>query len=89
MTCKFCEAMQANRQVEEISRSWSTEDELKQYGKYMVDYSVAIVKRSWYRKKGKRSAFRTIEYRYRGLGFALNYCPECGKKVIRSERTDL
>lgn len=89
MTCKFCEAMQTNRQVEEISRSWSTEDELKQYGRYMVDYSVAIVKRSWYRKKGKRSASRTTEYRYRGLGFALNYCPECGKKVIRNGRTDL
>ena len=89
MTCKFCEAMQTNRQVEEISRSWSTEDELKQYGRYMVDYSVAIVKRSWYRKKGKWSAFRTTEYRYRGLGFALNYCPECGKKVNTNERTDL
>lgn len=89
MTCRFCEAMQTNRQVEEISLSRSTEDELKQYGRYMVDYSVAIVKRSWYRKRGKRSAFRTIEYRYRGLGFALNYCPECGKKVITNERTNL
>ena len=89
MNCKFCKAMQINRQIEKICRSWSTEDELKQCGRYMVDYSVAIVKRSWYRKKGKRSASRTTEYRHRGLGFALNYCPECGKKVITNERTDL
>ena len=76
--CKFCEAMKKNRQVEEISRSWATDDELKHYGKYMVEYTVAIVKRKWYQKTGKRKTGRTVEYRYRGLGFKLNYCPECG-----------
>ena len=57
--CKFCEAMKGNRQCEEISRSWATDDELEQQGKYMTEYSVAIVKRSWYQKKGKKSAGRT------------------------------
>ena len=72
--CKFCEAMKANRQVEEITRSWTTE----RYGKYMIEYTVAIVKRSYYQKTGKKKSGRTLEFRYRGLGFELNYCPECG-----------
>jgi hypothetical protein len=71
--------MKANRQIEEISRSWATDDELKKYGKYITEYSVAIVKRSYYQKKGKLKSARGVEFRYRGLGFALNYCPECGK----------
>ena len=79
--CKFCDAMRCNRQVEKIVRSWANEDELKKYGKSLIEYSVAIVKRSWYQKKGKTTASRTVEFRYRGLGFALNYCPECGAKM--------
>lgn len=85
MPCKFCEAMKTNRQVEEISRSWTTDDELKQYGKYMVEYTVAIVKRSYYKKRGKRNSSRTVEFRYRGLGFDLNYCPECGADMRGEE----
>ena len=77
--CKFCEAMKANRQVEEITRSWATNEEIKRYGKHMIEYTVAIVKRSYYRKTGKKKSGRTLEFRYRGLGFELNYCPECGK----------
>lgn len=79
--CKFCEAMKANRQIEEISRSWMTDSERKQYGKYTVEYTVAIVKRSWYTKMGKSNSGRNTEYRYRGLGFKLNFCPECGRKL--------
>lgn len=76
--CKFCEAMKVNRQIEEVSRSWTTDEESKHYGKYMVEYTVAIVKRSWYQKIGKRRSGRSVEFRYRGLGFELNFCPECG-----------
>ena len=75
--CKFCEAMKANRQVEEITRSWATE----RYGKYMIEYTVAIVKRSYFQKLGKRRSGRSVEFRYRGLGFELNYCPECGANM--------
>ena len=71
--------MKANRQIEEISRSWATDAERKKYGKYITEYSVAIVKRSYYQKMGKRKSGRSVEFRYRGLGFDLNYCPECGK----------
>lgn len=74
MTCKFCEAMKVNRQCDKIDQS---PNELT-YGKYMSEYTVAIVKRHWYSKKGKRTASRTVDYRHMGLGYKLNYCPECG-----------
>ena len=77
MTCKFCEAMKVNRQCDEIDQS---PNELT-YGKYMSEYTVAIVKRHWYSKKGKRTASRTVYFRHMGLGYKLNYCPECGAKM--------
>ena len=76
--CKFCEAMKVNRQIEEVNRTWATNEDLKRYGKYMVEYTVAIVKRSYYQKTGKKKSGRTLEFRHRGLGFELNFCPECG-----------
>lgn len=85
--CKFCEAMKVNRHCEEICKSWTTEPERQQYGNYMTEYSVAIVKRSWYKKVGKKGAERTVEFRYRGLGFELNYCPECGADM-RGEKDE-
>lgn len=79
--CKFCEAMKVNRQCLEISKSWITEEEKAILGEFMGDFSVAIVKRTWFSKRGKKHAARTTEYRYRGLGYTLNYCPECGKSL--------
>lgn len=77
MTCKFCEAMKVNRQCDKIDKS---PDELT-YGKYMSEYTVAIVKHHWYSKMGKRTAGRTVDYRHMGLGYKLNYCPECGARM--------
>ena len=84
--CKFCEAMKVNRQIEEFNRLQTTDEESKHYGKYMVEYTVAIVKRSWYQKIGKRRSGRSVEFRYRGLGFELNYCPECGQILNKETR---
>ncbi len=81
--CKFCEAMEINRQCEEISKSWTTDAEKEQYGEYMTEYTVAIVKRSWYSKMGKKNSGRSVEFRYRGIGFKLNFCPECGKEMSK------
>lgn len=77
ITCKFCEAMRVNRQCDEIDKS---PDKLA-CGKYMSEYTVAIVKHHWYSKMGKRNASRTTDYRHMGLGYKLNYCPECGRKM--------
>ena len=77
MTCKFCEAMKVNRQCDEIDQS---PNELA-YGKYMSEYTVAIVAHHWYSKMGKRTAGRTVYFRRMGLGYKLNYCPECGARM--------
>ena len=89
MTCKFCETMQTYRKVDYVSDKWKSEDpELQKLGKYKREYTVAIVRRGWYQKKGKRSAGRSTDYRYRGLGYKLNYCPECGRDLrsVKHER---
>lgn len=79
--CKFCDAMEYNKEALKTVRGWATDAELAEFGRWMTEYTVAIVKRSWYQKKGKKSASRTIEYRNKGLGYKLNYCPECGRKL--------
>lgn len=79
--CKFCESMECNKEVERTARGWATDAELLEYGKWMIEYSVAIVKRSWYQKRGKKSAHRTIQFRNKGFGYKLKYCPECGKEL--------
>ena len=78
MNCKFCEALQTRKQIHEFL---SENDKDKELGKYMAEYTVAIVERTWYKKRGKRSCGRTTDYRHRGLGYALNFCPECGRKL--------
>ena len=80
MICKFCEAMKEKRQIEKIVKGWRADD-LEDLGEYMFEYTVAIVTRNWYRKRGRRSASRTTDYRHLGLGYALNFCPECGRKL--------
>lgn len=79
--CKFCESMARNKERYKIVRGWATDAELEEFGKWMNEYTVAIVIRSWYQKKGKKAASRTIEFRNKGLGYELNYCPECGRKL--------
>jgi hypothetical protein len=79
--CKFCERLEIKKDVHELVASCVTGEELSQNGKWMQELTVAIVERNWYQKRGKRTAGRTVSYRNNGLGFALNYCPECGKKL--------
>lgn len=83
--CSFCSAMEQYREIYATSKSLTTEKDKAIFGEYMTEYSVAIVRRSWYKKLGKRSGGRTTDYRYRGLGYALNYCPECGKRMDKDE----
>jgi len=79
--CKFCETIEAKKEAHKIAQSWSTDDELRKFGKYMQELTVAIVEHTWYKKCGKKSATRVVSYRNQGLGFKLNYCPECGRRL--------
>ena len=79
--CKFCETMEENKKVEKTVRGWAKDPELAVLGRWTTEFTVAILKRSWYQKKGKKNASRMIQYRNNGLGFELNYCPECGRKL--------
>ena len=73
--------MERNKEVERTARGWATDAELLEYGKWMNEYTVAIVIHSWYQKRGKKSASRTVDFRNKGLGYKLNFCPECGKEL--------
>lgn len=79
--CKFCEAMKVKRQIRKFTNEHQSQEDLKKYGKHKTEYAVAIITRSWYSKNGKKHAGRTTDYRHMGLGYKLNYCPECGRKI--------
>lgn len=77
MSCKFCESLQDWRDIYAIDNmKLPKEERIKQ------EYTVALLIYSWCPKyKTKRQAGRTTDYRNQGLGYKLNYCPECGKKL--------
>lgn len=79
--CMFCEAMKIKHEVADFMREKQSPEELEKYGEYKTEYAVAIITRSWYSKSGKKHATRTTDYMYTGLGYKLNYCPECGRKI--------
>lgn len=76
--CRFCEAYELNKRVSSFK---AARPEL--YGGYhwKSEITVAIVVHDWTKEQGKKNAGRTTDYRYRGLGYKLNYCPECGRKL--------
>ena len=69
--CKFCDRLDAiiyfDKQEKELSR----------------EYTAAIVTRSWRKDQGKRCSSRSVSFRNQGIGFDLNFCPECGRKLKR------
>ena len=73
--CKFCKNLEFYKNLD---RNQESDPEL---GRYKTEYRAALVIRSWYEKRSKRGAGRTTDYRYRGIGYRLNYCPECGRKL--------
>ena len=79
--CEFCKTLAEMKDCHKIAQGWATDADLAEYGKWMQELTVAVVERNWYQKKGKRSAGRTVHYRNKGLGFALKYCPECGREL--------
>ena len=74
--CKFCESLESYKNINNFKNNhpeYYTE-------RLFHEYNVALVVRSWVKGR-KAMATRMTDYRYRGIGYKLNYCPECGKKV--------
>lgn len=77
--CKFCEAMALHRRVDTILKKTDPDMEHR--------YSVAIVRRMFFKDR-KGSQGSSTDYRYRGCGYALNFCPECGRKLTKNSAID-
>lgn len=74
--CKFCEAMKSHRNVDTILKMNEPDMEHR--------YSVAIVRRMFF--KGRKGCKGTgTDYRYKGCGYELNFCPECGRSITKKE----
>lgn len=76
--CEFCKAYKERKRIDKKNNDYrkALDDPMKV--KYA--YTVAFVSRSWV--VGRRQGFsRIVDYRYRGIGYKLNYCPECGRKL--------
>ena len=75
--CKFCESLESWQNIHEFHNQDITKDE-----KMKHEYTVALLIHTWCPKyKTKRQASRLTDYRNKGLGYKLNYCPECGRKL--------
>ena len=74
--CEFCRRYYGARDILRFKNLHRTEGEPKLYD----GYSVAFVVRT-YRKGHKRQCTRSTDYRSGGLGYKLNFCPECGRRL--------
>lgn len=80
--CKFCEALNSYKRSNKI-----TNREIDpEFGRWMQELTVAIVSRTWYEKRAKRHASRSVGFRRQGIGWTLNYCPECGRRLTRTKK---
>lgn len=75
--CAFCEALDTQKKIQSFKDKHPEHYEEKLF----YEITVAMVIHSWTKSKGKAHAGRTTDYRFRGLGYKLNYCPECGRKL--------
>lgn len=76
--CVFCRQYNEWMNIDDFSRK---NEDIGELGRYEHDYTVAIVRRSWYAKRGRKSASISVFFRSKGKGHKLNYCPECGVKL--------
>ena len=74
--CKFCESLAGYKKIEKFFSERESEEEPFKY-----EYTVALVIRQWLPSIGKKSAGRTTDYKNQGIGYKLNFCPECGKEI--------
>lgn len=72
--CKFCKELEM---AISSAEKWNENDVKPLF----YEYTVALVSHYWTKERGKENAGRTTDYRHKGLGYELNFCPECGKKI--------
>ena len=75
--CQFCESLKMWKQTDESFKKQYKADGTE---RLYHEYTVAIINRA-YKKGQKRNSGRIVDYRNQGLGYRLNYCPECGVKL--------
>lgn len=81
--CNFCESLESYKRSIKISNRQIDPE----YGRLMQDITVAFVVRNWYEKIGtRRTCGRAVGFKQRGVGFKLNYCPECGRRLTRTKK---
>lgn len=68
MKCSFCERLNLYRQINQHD----TNNDIKRI------YTAAIVENTEYKERIRGHSVCYNEY---GIGFPLNFCPECGKKL--------
>lgn len=74
--CEFCDNLDFRKQLNVEDNQVREKDNV-----FMNKYTVALIIHHLTKRKGKRNAGRTTDYRYRWLGYKLNFCSECGRKV--------
>lgn len=74
--CSFCSSYTSHKNVRDFKRNHP-----EWYGAVMeYEIRVAMVIRSWV-KGNKKGAGRTVDFKCRGVGYSLNFCPECGRRL--------
>ena len=76
--CVFCADYQMYKK---INKELNKKDKRISDEPFKHEYTVALVIRDWFPSAGKKNASRSIHYRNKGLGYKLNFCPECGKEI--------
>ena len=77
--CAFCVALMEYKNIQAFFDQQRKEEHTE---KIYKEYTVALVVRHW-TKGNKRTAGRTTDYRNQGIGYQLNFCPECGRRLKR------
>lgn len=68
--CVFCKSYQTSKELDEEYKN----------PKFRHVYKVALIRHT--QKIGEREyRGRSTDYNTRGIGYKLNYCPECGRKL--------
>ena len=80
--CIFCDFYEHYKRVDRYIRQ-----EAKKTKSMIInhEYSVALVERAWENGTSKRNSNRATHYKNKGIGYDLNFCPECGRQLKRGK----